>query len=77
MEEQHLSSNYIFMIEPYCENCPEFEVADREEELFTDEFYYPPVRKILHTITCKHKKRCSNMVDWLSKKEKKEKKDDN
>jgi len=72
-----MSSNYIFEVDPYCENCPEFEVYDREEEMFVDDFYYPPVKKIYHTITCKHRKRCSNMVDWLRKNSKKEKKDDN
>ena len=76
MEEQHLNSNYMLLIEDYCENCPEFEVVDRDEEFFYDDFYYPPTKKILHTITCKHRKRCSNMVDWLRKNEnKKEKKD--
>lgn len=73
--EGNNSSNYILMIEPYCENCPEFDVVDREEEYFSDDYYYPPVKKILHTITCKHRKRCDNMVSWLQKNKVKETKD--
>ena len=67
--------NYILMLEDYCDDCPEFDVNVRTEEYFSDTYYEPPVRHIEQTITCKHRKRCANMVDWIKKNDKKEKKE--
>ena len=63
---------YIFQTEPYCENCPEFEVNDTREDLYQEDFMSSTTHYINHAITCKHKRRCANMVDWLIKNKKKE-----
>ena len=64
---------YKFVTEPYCENCPEFEVNDERDDLFMENFMSSaPTRFINHVITCKHRKRCANMVDWLKKNKEKE-----
>ena len=64
---------YKLIVEPYCENCPEFEVNDTREDLFMEDFISPePNRYINHAITCKHKRRCANMIEWLKKNKAKE-----
>lgn len=64
---------YKLIVEPYCENCPEFEVNDAKEDLYLDNFISPePDHYINHAITCKHMRRCSNMIKWLKKNKAKE-----
>ena len=64
---------YKLIVEPYCENCPEFEVNDAKEELYLDNFISPePDHYINHALTCKHMRRCSNMIKWLKKNKAKE-----
>lgn len=64
---------YKLIVEPYCENCPEFEVNDAKEDLYFDNFISPePDHYINHALTCKHMRRCSNMIKWLKKNKAKE-----
>ena len=59
-------SCYKVETDPYCNNCPEFEVMVKEEEFYEDEFNRT-THYILRSITCKHRKRCNNMINWLNK----------
>lgn len=70
---------YKIELEPYCEDCPEFD-ADVEE---TQERYAsgppslylrigPVTAKYYRTITCSHMCRCKSMIEHLKEKEKEE-----
>lgn len=63
---------YKLMIEPYCHDCPEFEVTDVREDIYKEDFMSDAEHYIFHSITCKHMKRCTNMVKWLRKNKEKE-----
>lgn len=64
---------YKLIVEPYCENCPEFEVSDVREDLYQEDFMSEePDHYINHALTCKHIRRCSNMIKWLKKNKAKE-----
>ena len=64
--------NYNLEIDPYCSDCPEFEVTVKEEDVWEEDFNCRVNHYILRTVTCKHRKRCQNMVNWLKKNKEKE-----
>lgn len=64
---------YKLLIETYCQDCPEFEVVDLREDIYSEDFMSEePDRAIFHVIKCKHSRRCANMVNWLRKNKEKE-----
>lgn len=65
--------SYIFEMEPYCDNCQEFEVTSKAEEYYFTDLSTNVKRQIDVSVHCKHQKRCANMVSWLEKKLEKEK----
>ena len=65
-------SNYVIRLPDYCENCPEFDVATKEESITIERFSLDiladmTVTEIKRELTCTHRKRCANMVKWLEK----------
>lgn len=60
--------SYSFRVEPYCENCPEFEVSVKREDTYIEDFSLEVCHKIDQYIGCKHAKRCENLVRFLQKK---------
>lgn len=60
--------SYIFKTEPFCEDCPEFDVNDLRNDYYAEDFVSEPTHYISHMITCKHMRRCNNMVNWLKTK---------
>ena len=64
---------YKLITELYCQNCPEFEVIDLRDDVYSENFMSEePLHNIYHVIKCKHSKRCENMVNWLRKNKEKE-----
>lgn len=64
---------YSFHVEPYCDNCPEFEVSVKRDDFYRDEFSLDILetgssRIIGQSIGCKHARRCENMIKFLQKK---------
>ena len=43
-----------------------YDPSVKEEEFYEDEFNRT-THYILRSITCKHRKRCNNMINWLNK----------
>ena len=50
-------------IEPYCENCPEFEPVCTTSCFYSNDDEY--TKLIQRVIYCKHNKRCKNLVRYL------------
>lgn len=61
--------SFEFHVEEYCDDCPEFEVGVKEH-LGPEDFNLK--RKTEYYISCKHSKRCENMMKFLKKKLEKE-----
>ena len=66
--------NYSIDLEEYCKNCPEFDVHVVEESHMIESVSMDdPWRNVMQeyierSLTCKHRKRCANMMKWLKNK---------
>ena len=56
------------IVEPYCDNCPEFEAHVDRESFRIEQFDLEETIIENHTIiTCEHREKCHGMKDWLAK----------
>ena len=60
-------NGYTFEIDPYCENCPEFDVTADKEELWTETFMMETKKYICYKVRCKHQTRCKNMKKFIER----------
>lgn len=59
--------NFNLEIQPYCKNCPDFEVYDNKRD--SESYYLGPVKYETkpeqHIICCRHSKRCKQIYERI------------